>query len=109
VYYDLGATGQQVTHFGVEGAQPHIDVVVDAQGPVQRIDPQLVVVVEVVGSGNDRDDPAKAVLPDPDDLLLAPDTAMVLAVTAGAFTDGQFVLEDPGEVPGSDSQSPLPA
>ena len=52
---------------------------------------------------------AEAVLAEPDDLLLAADAAMVVAVAARALADRELVLHDPGEVAGRDPEGPLAA
>jgi len=64
---------------------------------------ELVVIVEIVRCGQDRYDIVEVVLPQPDDLFLASDSTMVGAKTTGTFTDGQFVLDEPGEVAWRDS------
>ena len=65
--------------------------------------------MQVVWRSNDGDDEIKMVLTQPDDFFLATDTAVVFAVTAGAFTNGEAVLDDPREIAGSDSQCPFSA
>ena len=104
----LGARPEQVVELAVERAQPQVELVA-VERPVARGDAELVVVVEVVRRLDDRDDAAEAVLADPDDLLLAADPAVVVAVAAGPLADRELVLEDPGEVAGRDAERPPPA
>src|SRR5207247_3419709 len=68
---------------------------------------QLVVGVEVVRRREQRHDPGEALLPDPDDLLLAPHPTVGSGIATGALADRQSVLDDPGEVPGDDPGGPL--
>ena len=68
---------------------------------------ELVVVVEVVGRRDQRDDAREALLPDPDDLLLAAHLAVVGAVAAGPLAHRQPVGDHPGEVAGLDPLGPL--
>src|ERR671910_685890 len=103
----LLAAGQQFAQLGVEGLLEHDRVVVGLLGAVERRHAQLVVVVEVVGSGDEGDDVVEALLTDPDDLLLAAHAAMVVPVAPGALADGEPVLEHPHEVAGGDALGPL--
>src|SRR5262245_15530213 len=108
VQQDLGALGHQPAQLRVELAQHDARVVGGAEGAVEVGDAQLLVIVEVVGRRDDRNHQAEALLPDPDDLLLAADPAMVGAIAARPLADGQVVLDDPREVPGLDALGPLP-
>src|ERR687898_2500311 len=103
----LLAAGQQVAQLAVEGLLEHDRVVVGLLGAVEPRHAQLVVVVEVVGCGDERDDVVEALLTDPDDLLLAAHAAMVVTVAPGALADGEPILEHPHEVAGGDALGPL--
>ena len=92
---------------GEQLGQHRPGVVVEGEGDVLPRHPEVVVGVEVVGRAEQGDDPGEALLPDPDDLLLAADGTVGPGVAAGALADRQLVLDDPGEVPGGDPGGPL--
>ena len=93
----------------VEALQPHAEIVDAGERPVPVGQAELVVVVQVVRRRDDADEAAEAVLAQPDDLLLAADATMVVAVAAGTLADRELVLHDPREVARRDAEGPLPA
>src|SRR3954454_15727355 len=101
---DLGAALEQTVELDVEVAQPLAEVVDAGERAMQVRKGQLVVVVQVVRRRDDADEAPEAVLAQPDDLLLATDAAMVLAISARSLADGELVLHDPGEVARGDAQ-----
>ena len=100
--------GQEPLDLGVERGQVGGASSSTLNGPVPPRDTQLVVVVEVVRRRDERDHAGEPLLADPDDLLLAPDAAMVGAVAAGTLAHGELVLDDPVEVPGRMPWAHLP-
>ena len=52
---------------------------------------------------------AKATFANPDDLFLAPNSAVTVAHASRPLADRQLVLEDPREVTRRDAEGPLPA
>ena len=70
---------------------------------------EFVVVVQVVRCRDDADETPEPVLLQPDDLFLATDATVVVAVAARALAHGELVFHDPGEVAGCDAEGPLPA
>jgi hypothetical protein len=102
----LRAVLQQVTDLAVQRLEVRVEmIVVERAMAVRQL--LLVVVVQVVGCGDDRNHAAETVLPQPDDLLLAADPTMAVAHAARTLADRQLVLEDPGEVPRRDAEGPL--
>ena len=87
---DLHGAGEQLLEFFKKSTSPFVDlfVVLVVVGPVLVIDVEFVVVVQVVWGRNNADQATEMVFPDPDDLFLAPDSAMVIAIAPGAFTYG---------------------
>ena len=87
---DLHVAGEQFLEFFKKSTSPFVDlfVVLVVVGPVLVVDVEFVVVVQVVRGRNDADQATEMVFPDPDDLFLAPDSAMVVAIAPGAFTYG---------------------
>ena len=84
------------------------DSVVNVQQRVVAIrHAELVIVVQVVRCRQDRHHVIEVVLTQPDDFFLAPDSTMVGAKTARSFADGEFVLDDPRQVAGRDSERPF--
>ena len=87
---DLHVAGEQLLEFFKKSTSPFVDlfVVLVVVGPMLVVDVEFVVVVQVVRGRNDADQATEMVFPDPDDLFLAPDSAMVIAISPGAFTYG---------------------
>ena len=87
---DLHVAGEQFLEFFKKSTSPFVDlfVVLVVIGPVLVVDVEFVVVVQVVWGRNNADQATEMVFPDPDDLFLAPDSAMVVAIAPGAFTYG---------------------
>jgi len=87
---DLHVVGEQLFEFFKQSTSPLVDlfVVLVVVGPVLVVDVEFVVVVQVVWGRNNADQATEMVFPDPDDLFLAPDSAMVVAIAPGAFTYG---------------------
>ena len=104
---DLLPGRQPVAQLAVEVGQDRDGIVVGAERDVGPGDAELVVGVQVVGRRQQRDDPGEALAPQPEDLLLAADPAVVAGVAAGPLADGQLVLDDPGEEAGRDPPGPL--
>ena len=86
----LDVVGEQLLEFFEETTSPLVNflVIFVVIRAVLVIDVQLVVVMQVVGGRNDADQATEMVFPDPDDLFLAADSAMVIAIASGAFTYG---------------------
>jgi hypothetical protein len=76
-------------------------------GEVCGGDGTLLVGLEVVRGGEHRDNPSESLHAEPDDLLLAADTAVVRREAAGTLAHGQLILDDPGEIPRRDPCRPL--
>lgn len=92
---------EQVLQFVEEPSGPIVDIVgVDRAVLVRHA--QFVVIVQIVGRGDDADQTAEVVLPDPDDLLLSTHASMVVPVAPRSFTHRQSILENPCEVSGRD-------
>lgn len=106
VYDDFHVAREEPLEFVEQAARPLIDVVC-VVGTVLVGDSQLVVVVQIMGCRNDADQTSEVVFPDPDDLFLSSDASMIVPVSTRPFTYRQPILENPCEVPGSDSQSPF--
>ena len=103
---DFDVVREQVLQLVEQTTCPIVDVV-GVVGTVLVGHAQFVVIVEIVGRRDDADQAAEMVLPDPDDLLLSTDAAMIVPVAARSFTHRQPIFEDPCEVPGCDPQSPF--
>lgn len=106
VYDDLDIGREETLQLVEQTAGPIIDVV----GVVRTVlirDTQFVVIVEIVRCRDDADQTAEVVLPDPDDLFLAADPTVIVAIPTWSLTHRQSILENPSEVPGGDSQSPF--
>ena len=86
----LDVVGEQLLEFFEEPTSPFVNflVIFVVIRAVLVIDVQLVVVMQVVGGRNDADQATEMVFPDPDDLFLAADSTMVIAIAPGAFTYG---------------------
>ncbi len=84
----LDVIGEQLLQFFEETPRPFINflVIFVVIGPMLIIDVEFVVIMQVVRSRDDADQATEMVFPDPDDLFLAPDSAMVVAIAPGAFT-----------------------
>lgn len=103
---DFDVVREEVLQFVEQSAGPIVDIV-GVVGTVLVRHAQFVVIVQIVGCGDDADQAAEMVLPDPDDLLLSTHAAMIVPVAARSFTHRQPIFEDPCEVPGCDPQSPF--
>ena len=68
---------------------------------------ELVIVVQVVWCADDRDDAAKIVFAQPDDLFLAANPTVIDAVSTRPFADSNLVFNDPREIARGDSERPL--
>ena len=64
---------------------------------MQRSHPEFFVIVEVVIGLDQGDDGVEPLLAQPDDLFLATNSAMVVAVAAWSLTDRQPILDDPAK------------
>ncbi len=106
VHDDLDIVGEETLELMEETARPLVDVV-GVEGAMLVGDPQLVVIVQVVGCGDDADETTEVVLSDPDDFFLAAHPPVIVPVAPGSLAHCEAILENPGEVPGGDSQSPL--
>ncbi len=86
----LDVVGQQLLEFFEETTSPLVNflVIFVVIRAMLVIDVQLVVVMQVVRGRNDADQATEMVFPDPDDLFLPSDSAMVIAIASGAFTYG---------------------
>ena len=68
---------------------------------------EFVVIVQVVWCADDRDDAAKIVFAEPDDLFLTANPTVIDAISTGPFTDGDLVFNDPCEIARGDPERPL--
>ena len=109
VHDHLRAGLEQTVELRVERLQPHAQIVDAGERSMQVRQAELVVVVQVVRRRDDADHAAEPVLAQPDDLLLATDATMVVAVPAGTLADRQLVFHEPREVARRDAERPLPA
>ena len=75
VHEDLGVVVEQIADLPVQRGEIRIEVLrVERTMPVRHL--EFFVVVQVVRGSDDREDAREAVLPQPDDLLLAADAAV---------------------------------
>ena len=86
----LDIVREQLFEFFEEPASPFINlfVVLVVVWPMLIVDVEFVVVMQVVRGRNDADQTTEMVFSDPDDLFLAANSAMVIAIPSGAFTYG---------------------
>ena len=86
----LDVIGEQLLEFFEEPTSPLVNflVVFVVIRAMLVVDVQLVVVMQVVRGRNDADQATEMVFPDPDDLFLTANSAMVIAIASGAFTYG---------------------
>src|SRR5688500_2388179 len=100
-------------------ADPFLELVVEVEQHDARVrasteremrprDAELVVGVEVVRRRQQRHDAREALVPQPQDLLVAPHLPVVAGITTGALAHRQLVLDDPREVARLDAAFPLP-
>ena len=82
--------GEQLLEFFEKPTSPFVDflVIFVVVRAMLVIDIQLVVVMQVVWGRDDADEATEMVFSDPDDLFLAANSAMVIAIASGAFTYG---------------------
>ena len=86
----LDIVREQLFEFFEEPPSPFINlfVVLVVVWPMLIIDVEFVVVMQVVRGRNDADQTTEMVFSDPDDLFLAANSAMVIAIASGTFTYG---------------------
>ena len=86
----LDVAGEQLLEFFEEPTGPFVDflVIFVVIGPMLIVDVEFVVVMQVVRGWDDADQATEMVFPDPDDLFLAANPAMVISIASGAFTYG---------------------
>ena len=82
--------------------------IVFGDGAMAPGDTQLVVVVEIEGSRDRRDDTGESLFADPDDFLLAANLSMVRSIATGSLTEGESLSDHPMKVAGSDPLRPFP-
>ena len=105
--HDLCAAVDELANIVVKNAQPCVHFVTIDQWPVAIGEIEFVVIVQVVWCADDRDDAAKIVFAEPDDLFLTANSTMVDAVATWAFTNGELVFNDPCEIARGDPERPL--
>jgi len=107
VNHDLCAAIDQLANVVVKNAQPRVHFVTIDQWSVAIGEIEFVVIVQVVWSADDRDDTAKIVFAEPNDLFLTANPTVVDAVATWAFTNSELVFNDPCEVARGDPERPL--